>query len=87
MRTAPTAGIEILLGLPPLHLQMEAEAKVGHYRLRCNEQWRPKSEGFGHAYMDQDMKKEPVLQTGSNKMIMKHVYDKPFTINRIERGG
>jgi hypothetical protein len=26
MRTAPTAAMEVLLGLPPLHLQVEAEA-------------------------------------------------------------
>jgi hypothetical protein len=51
MRTATTAAMEVLLGLPPLHLQVEAEAKIGNYRLRCNEQWKPKSEGFGHAYI------------------------------------
>jgi hypothetical protein len=76
MRKAPTAALEVLLGLPPLHLQMEAEAKIGNYRLRCNEQWKPKSEGFGHAYMTQDMEKEPILQMGSDKMIPRHVYDK-----------
>jgi hypothetical protein len=60
---------------------MEAEVKVGNYRLRCNEQWRPKSTGFGHAYMIQDMKKEPILHMESDKMIPKHVYDKPFTMD------
>jgi hypothetical protein len=70
----------LLLGLPPLHLQLEAEAKAGIYRLYFSDQWKPKSEGFGHAYMTQDMKKEPILQTGSDKMIPRHVYDKPFTI-------
>jgi hypothetical protein len=29
--------------------------------------------------MTQDMKKEPILQMGSDKMTKKHVYDKPFT--------
>jgi hypothetical protein len=29
MRTTPTAVVEVLLGLPPLHLQVEAKAKVG----------------------------------------------------------
>jgi hypothetical protein len=85
MISAPTAAMAILLGLPPLHLQMDAEAKVSNYRLRCNEQWRPESEGFGHAYMIQDMKKEHILQMGSDKMILKHVYDKPFTIRFPER--
>jgi hypothetical protein len=47
MKTAPTAAMEVLLGLH-LHLQVEAEAKVENYGLRCNDQWKPKSESFGH---------------------------------------
>jgi hypothetical protein len=61
MRTAPTPAVEILLGLHPLHMQVIAEAKVGNYRLHCSGQWKPKSEGFGHTYMTQDMKEEPIL--------------------------
>jgi hypothetical protein len=57
MSTAPTDAMEVLLGLPPLHLQVVAEVKIGNYRLHCNDQWKHKSEGFGHAYMTQDMKK------------------------------
>jgi hypothetical protein len=53
MRTAPTAAMEALLGLPPLHLQVEAEARVGNYRLHCNDQWKPKTEGFGHAQVSE----------------------------------
>jgi hypothetical protein len=56
--------MEVLLGLAPLHLQVEAEAKAGNYRLRSNDQWKPKSEGFGHAYVTQDKKEEPILQMG-----------------------
>jgi hypothetical protein len=85
MRSTPTAAMEVLLGQPPLHLQMEAEAKVGNYRLRCSEQWRPESEGFGQAYMIQDMKKEPILLMGADKMIPKHVYDKNFKIRLSDR--
>jgi hypothetical protein len=59
---------------------VEAEVKIGNYRLHCNEQWKPKSEGFGHAYMTQDIEKEPILQMGSDKMIPRHVYDKPYMI-------
>jgi hypothetical protein len=32
-----TGAMEVLLGLPPLHLQVDAEANIGNYRLRCNE--------------------------------------------------
>jgi hypothetical protein len=31
MRTAPTAAMEVLLGLPQLHLQVKAEAKIRNY--------------------------------------------------------
>jgi hypothetical protein len=64
MRAAQIAAIEDLLGLSPLHLQVEAETKVGNYRLRCSDQWKPKSEGFEHAYMTQDTKKEPSYRWG-----------------------
>jgi hypothetical protein len=64
MRTAPTAAMEVLLGLPPLHQQVEAEAKIGNYRLCCKEQWKHKSEGFGHVYINQNMEKECILQMG-----------------------
>jgi hypothetical protein len=37
MRSVSTAAISVLLGLPPLHLQLEEEARIGNYRLRCNE--------------------------------------------------
>jgi hypothetical protein len=63
-------------------LKVEAEARIGNYRLHCNDQWKPKSESFRHAYMTQDMKKEPILQMRSDKMIPRNVYEKPFT-NRI----
>jgi hypothetical protein len=85
MRTDPEAVMEVLLGLPPTHLQVEAEARIGHYRLRCNDQWKPKFEGFGHAYMTHDMKKVPILQMGSDKMIPRNVYEKPFTITHPDR--
>jgi hypothetical protein len=38
MRTAPTAAIEVRLGLPPLHLHVEAEAKAGNNGLCCSDQ-------------------------------------------------
>jgi hypothetical protein len=67
MRTAPTAAMEVFLGLPPLYLHVETEAKIGNCRLRCNEQWKPKSEGFEHAYITQDMEKKPSYRWGLTK--------------------
>jgi hypothetical protein len=84
MRTAPTAAIEVLLEVPQLHLQLEAEAKAGIYSLYCSDQWEPKSEPFGHAYMTERMK-EPILQMETDKLIPRHVYDKPFMVKFPER--
>jgi hypothetical protein len=53
MRMTPTATTAVLLGLSPLHLQMEAEAKAGVYKLSCNDQWKLK--GFGHTCMTRNM--------------------------------
>jgi hypothetical protein len=36
MRTTPTAALEVLLGLLPLHVIIEAEAQAAIYRLMCN---------------------------------------------------
>jgi hypothetical protein len=71
MRTSPTAALEIYLGLPPLHLQLETEARTGNYRLQCSDQWKPGSNSFEHVYLTQDMEKEPILQMVSEKMILR----------------
>jgi hypothetical protein len=62
-----------------MHLQLEVEVKTGIFCLYCNDQWKPKSECFVHTCMAQNMKKEPMLRMRI-EMILKHVYDKSFTI-------
>jgi hypothetical protein len=64
---------------------MEGEVRIGNYRLCCNEQWKPKSEDFGHAHMTWDKKTGPILQMGSDKMILRHADEKPFTIRFPDR--
>jgi hypothetical protein len=55
MKTIPTAAMEVLLGLPPLHVMIEMEAHAGIYRLMCNQQWKPKSTNTGHTKKSRDM--------------------------------
>jgi hypothetical protein len=69
MRT-PTAAIRVLLGLPPPHLQLGAEAKAGIYRLGCINQWTPRSEGLGHAFKTQIMERECIVRMGTDTMIL-----------------
>jgi hypothetical protein len=79
MKTAPTAAIEVLLGLPHLHPAMEAETQAGIYRLSCNKQRKPKTIWYEHAGKIRDMMKEPILQMRADKMIPMHTFNKPFT--------
>jgi hypothetical protein len=64
MKMTPTAAMEVLLGLPPLHVMIETEALAGIYRLMFNQQWKSKSTNFGHTKKSQDMKHELILMMG-----------------------
>jgi hypothetical protein len=59
---------------------LEAEARAGIYSLCCSAQWELKSEGFGQAYMTQGMIEEPILQMGTDRMILK-----PFMVRFPDR--
>jgi hypothetical protein len=85
MRTNLTTAIEVVLGLPSLHLKMEAEAQAGIYRLNCNELWKPKSVWYWHASKAQDMMREPILQMGTDKMILRYAFHKPFMVRLRDR--
>lgn len=39
MRSTPTAAMETILNLPPLSILAKAEARMGAYRLACNNTW------------------------------------------------
>jgi hypothetical protein len=79
MRTAATAAMVVLLGLPTLHLQVEVEAKIGNYRYVAVNNGNPNLKVLDTIH-DSGLGKEPILQMGSDNMIPRHVYDKPFTI-------
>jgi hypothetical protein len=61
MRTTPTATVLALLGLPPLHLQLEAESKVGVYRLNRNDQWKAKSKEVLTCLHNMEHEEKPIL--------------------------
>lgn len=51
MRSTPTASMEVMLELPPLDIYIKAEARIGSYRLKCNNAWRPTCM-VGHTRID-----------------------------------
>jgi hypothetical protein len=81
MKTTPTAAMEVLLGLPPLHVVIEAVAQAGIYRLICNQQWRPRSTNYGHAKKSWDMEQESIHLMGTDRMIPRYVFHKPFKVH------
>jgi hypothetical protein len=80
MKTTPRAAMEVLLGIPPLHVMIETEAQAGIYRLTCAQHWRPESTNFGHTKKSQEMKHEPTLQMESDRMLLRYAYHKLFTV-------
>jgi hypothetical protein len=85
MRTAPIAATAVLLGLPSLHLKIEAEAQAGIYRLNCNQQWKPKPLQYGHMSKSWDKMRELILQMGTDKMIPRYAFHKQFTVRLPDR--
>jgi hypothetical protein len=83
MRTTPRAAMEVLLGLTPLHVVTEAEA--GIYRLTCSHQWKPKSTNFCHVRKSRTMEHEPILQRGTDRMILRRAYHKPLMVKFPEK--
>jgi len=76
----PTAAVVVLLGFLPLHVVPEVEAQAGIYRPRCNHQLKLKSINYGHTKKSQDMEYEPILLSGTDKMIQIYAYHKPFKV-------
>jgi hypothetical protein len=58
----PTAAMEVLLRVPPLHVMIEVEAQAGIYRIMCTWLCRPKSSNFGHTKQSCEMEHESILQ-------------------------
>jgi hypothetical protein len=80
MKMTPTVAMKVLLGLPPLHVMIEVEVHAGIYRLMYTQQWGPKSTNFGNTKKSWDMQHEPILQRGSERMLLRYAYQKPFTV-------
>jgi ribonuclease HI len=81
MKTTPTAAMEVLLGLLPLHVIINVEAQAGIYRLMCNQQWRPRSTNYGQARKSWDREQEPLLLMGTDRMTPRYVFHKPLKVH------
>jgi hypothetical protein len=73
----------ILLGLPPLHVTIEAEAQAGAgiYRLVCNQQWRLRCANCGRDKKSWDMEQELILLIGTDRVTLGYVFHNPFKVH------
>ena len=67
--------MKVRLGLLFVHVVIMAQAEVAVYRLTCKHQWNPKSTNCGRTKKSWDMKREPFILMGTDKMIPRYAYD------------
>jgi len=74
--STPTAAMETLLNLPPLHIVVKEEARMGAYRLQCNDNWYHKPTP-GHTKIT-NIITNSLLEMSSDTMTTKINTKKPF---------
>jgi ribonuclease HI len=80
MKSAPTSALETILGLPPLHLVMEAKAKSCAIRLASTEMWGSWNQTTNHCILTQFLLKHKEYWSNPDKIIAKFNFQKPFKI-------
>jgi ribonuclease HI len=77
MKTTPTAAMEVLLGLPPLHYVIQGEARLGIYRLQNT--LNNVNVGSGHTSIV-NLVKGAVLNNKTDHTIKKYSFNIPFEV-------
>ncbi|PZO93157.1 MAG: hypothetical protein DI617_09050 [Streptococcus pyogenes] len=80
LKTTPTATLELLLGLHPLYMRIEAEAILSMKRLMCFRQWKEYSGYLSWGKLDKDISSLPFLDMPSDSMLAEYAFDKPFKV-------
>lgn len=78
MTTTPTAALEVILGLPPLHLRVRMEALRGGYRLYTNSELHPPWEG--HTSILRGILENETLNMRADKIKKIYHFSKPFEV-------
>lgn len=86
MRSSPSASLEILLNLLPLHLFIEEAAIMGAYRLNQNGFWRATNWAGSHTKLFCQVSRQlPICSMGSDKMVLRYQFDKSFSVHFSSR--
>lgn len=81
MRTAPTAALEVLFSLTPIHLYIEQEAMLTALRLYKGGSWVHRGTVTGHAtILSNLLEKFTELDMPVDRMPSQFCFEKPFEI-------
>lgn len=78
MRTTPTAAMEILLDMPPLHLIVKAEALKAGLRLKLKQEMGPTRKG--HSSILEQTVSHPILEMATDRIGKTYCFAKPFEV-------
>jgi ribonuclease HI len=79
-RTTPTRAMESILGLKPLHLVIETEARKALYRLSMTGLWDKSKPGTKHSRMETTPKLQGILDMRCDKMSTRLVFKRNFKV-------
>lgn len=83
--TTPTAALEVMLGLPPLHLFIQQEATLSAFRLSSLKLWNQSL--VPHAELITATTLEtPLFGAACNKVPVEYIFDKKYKIQLFEEG-
>ncbi|XP_063362872.1 uncharacterized protein LOC134651701 [Cydia amplana] len=82
-RVLPTAALEALLGLPPLHLFIQQEALAAAVRLKKSNLWRPPRVPHTEILYEA-IGREPLIEAVTDRIPKQFVFDKKYKIQLHE---
>lgn len=71
VRTTPTATMEVILNLPPIHIYMQGTDRSTTYRLRYKQSPISKSHGTNHRQVIDELKEVPLMGLSNDTMVQK----------------
>ncbi|KAL0820148.1 hypothetical protein ABMA28_005307 [Loxostege sticticalis] len=80
-RTTPTAAVEIILGIPPLHIAIETEARKALHRLAIAGLWDETRPPSKHTNLASHKDLDFITNMGCDKIPPRFVFDKKFRVS------
>ncbi|XP_061727454.1 uncharacterized protein LOC133532697 [Cydia pomonella] len=83
-RSTPTAAMEVMLNLPPLHLHIQQEASLSAVRLRTLKIWSNITGALHTKCLEKVYDEFPVLRSGTDRIHKQAIFDKRYKIQLYE---